>query len=263
MAFLPPPPPTPVEALLRRERLLYLAGPALVVLLAWAWLVPAALDMYGEMSGLSAWMMAAHWDFRYGLLIFLMWSVMMAGMMLPSLAPALLLYGGICRSDRSGGSPALRVNSFAAGYLLAWTGFSLAATLLQWQLFEQGLLNMMMELGNPKLAAAALVLAGLFQWTPLKQTCLSRCRSPAGFISEHWRRGATGGLLLGLHYGLYCLGCCWALMLMLFVCGVMNLATIALLTALVFLEKSARWGAAAAKGLGLAMLAAGLYGLGN
>ncbi|MDP3856508.1 MAG: DUF2182 domain-containing protein [Stagnimonas sp.] len=255
--------PTAVEALLRRERLLYLAAPLAATALAWLWLVPAALDMYGSMRGLSAWMMVSQWDLRYGLLIFLMWSVMMAAMMLPSLAPALLLYGGICRSDVAGGPPALRVYAFALGYLGAWVGYSAAVTLLQWQLFEHGLLTMMMALGDARVAAAALILAGVFQLTPLKQDCLTRCRSPAAFLSEHWRRGAGGALRLGFHYGLFCLGCCWALMLVLFVCGVMNLAYIVLLSLLVLMEKAAPWGARVARVLGGFLIAAGVYGLGS
>lgn len=251
--------PTAVEALLRRERLSYLAGPLAAAALAWLWLIPAALDMYGSMSGLSMWMMAAHWDLRYGALIFLMWTVMMAAMMLPSLAPALLLYGGICRADRAAGSPTLRVYAFAAGYMLAWTAFSAAATLLQWQLFQHGLLSMMMELSDTRISALALILAGIFQLTPLKQSCLSHCRSPAAFISEHWRGGAGGGLRLGLHYGLFCLGCCWALMAVLFVCGVMNLAFIVLISVLVLLEKSTQRGAMAARIIGAVLIGSGVY----
>lgn len=253
-----PAPPTAVEALLRHERWVYLLGPMALALLSWAWLLPASLDMYGSMSGLSKWMMSARWDALFALQIFLMWAVMMAAMMLPSLVPALLLYGGICRSDRNGGSPALRVNAFALGYLAAWAGFSLAATALQWSLTRLEHLNMMMELDNARLSAAALLLAGLFQWTPLKNNCLTRCRSPASFFSEHWRRGAIGGLALGLHYGLFCLGCCWALMLVLFVGGVMNLACIALLTALVLLEKTAPWGRKASRALGLMLVVLGI-----
>lgn len=256
-----PAPPTAVEALLRHERLLYLAGPLAAAALAWVWLVPAALDMYGSMSGLSMWMMAAHWDLRYGALIFVMWTVMMAAMMLPSLAPALLLYGGICRSDATGGSPTVRVYAFAVGYMAAWTAFSAVATLVQWQLFQRGLLNMMMEVSDARISSAALILAGVFQLTPLKQSCLSRCRSPAGFISENWRRGASGGLRLGLHYGLFCLGCCWALMAVLFVCGVMNLAFIVLISVLVALEKSTRRGVMAARLIGALLIASGFYGL--
>ena len=252
-----PAPPTALESALRRERLQYLVGPVIVALLSWAWLVPAALDMYGEMSGLSAWMMQPHWSLHYGVLIFAMWTVMMAAMMLPSLAPALLLYGGICRSDTHGGAPALRVHLFALGYLGAWASFSAAATLLQWQLSAHGLLSMMMQLSDQRLSATVLILAGLYQWTPLKQNCLRRCRSPAEFISNHWRRGPAGAVSLGFSYGLYCLGCCWALMLLLFACGVMHLGFIALLSLLVLVEKATPRGLAAARACGAVLLGLG------
>lgn len=256
-----PAPPTALEVTLRREQLQYLAGPLVAALLAWAWLVPASLDMYGEMNGLSAWMMESHWSLRFGSMIFAMWTVMMAAMMLPSLAPALLLYGRICRSDANGGPPALRVNLFALGYLGAWAVFSAAATLLQWQLAERGLLTMMMELSDQRLSAAALILAGLYQWTPLKQSCLTRCRSPAQFISSHWRRGPVGAADLGFRYGLYCLGCCWALMLLLFACGVMHFGYIVLLSVLVLAEKSAPWGLSAARVCGALLVGLGVWTL--
>ncbi len=254
-------PPTAIERLLRNDTALLLAGPLLAAALCWAWLVPAALDMYGAMDGLSAWMMEARWDFSYGALIFAMWVVMMTGMMLPSAAPALLLYGMVCRSDSAGGSAAPRVYAFAAGYCLAWTGFSALAALLQWQLAEHELLTPMMELGNTRVASGALVLAGLYQWTAFKSACLTRCRSPASFISAHWRRGLSGALQLGLRYGLYCLGCCWALMLLLFAGGVMNLVNIVLISLLVLAEKSAPWGAGFARFCGAGLIAAGVYGL--
>lgn len=252
--------PTAVEALLRRDSAQYLAAPLLASALAWAWLVPAAIDMYGSMDGLSAWMMDARWDLRYGLMIFAMWAAMMVAMMLPSLAPALLLYGNVCRSDPSS-SPVLRVYAFALGYVGAWTAFSAAATLVQWQLSRSGLMNMMMELGDRRVAGAVMILAGVYQWTPLKQACLSRCQSPAHFISANWRRGPRGAAALGLHYGLYCLGCCWALMLLLFACGVMHLGYILLLSVLVLLEKVAPWGRNASRAVGALLVAAGVYTL--
>lgn len=250
--------PTAVEALLRNERLVFLAGPLVMAVLAWTWLVLAALDMYGSMSGLSAWMMDARWDIRYFSLIFVMWTAMMAAMMLPSLAPALLLYGGICRTDISGGSAPLRVYVFAGGYLGAWAVFSAAATFVQSQLSRSGALNMMMELSNERASAVILVLAGAYQWTSFKQGCLSRCRSPAGFISENWRRGTAGAARLGFDYGLYCLGCCWALMLVLFVCGVMHIGYIVALSVLVLVEKSTPWGVKAARVCGALMIGLGV-----
>lgn len=253
--------PTRLEAVLRNPEVQTLAGPLAAALLAWAWLVPAALDMYGEMRGLSAWMMRAQWSLGHGLMIFTMWTVMMAAMMLPALVPALLLYGGIARSDAAGEPAALRVNLFALGYLGTWAGFSALATLLQWQLWERGLLTMMMELADARLGAAVMMVAGVYQWTPLKDGCLSACRSPAGFISENWRRGRGGAAMLGLHYGLFCLGCCWALMLLLFCTGVMHLGFIVGLSLMVVMEKTVSWGRTASRVGGVVLVGIGVWEL--
>lgn len=250
-----------MEALLRRDRWLVVAGLVISIGLCWAWLLPAALDMQGDMDGLSAWMMNARWDITYALSILAMWIAMMIGMMLPSAAPTLLLYAHICRSDQSDASPMRRVYAFAAGYLLAWSGFSLAATLLQWALFEAQLLDPMMQSSSRVLSGLLLIAAGIYQWTQIKQRCLDRCRSPAAFISEHWRRGAAGALRMGWEHGLFCLGCCWALMSLLFVGGVMSLAWIAAITALVLLEKLLPAGVFTGRVAGLLIMAAGLWSL--
>ena len=246
------------ESLLARDRLWVAFGIGTAVLLCWAWLVPTALDMQGEMRGLAAWMMSSHWDLRYFALIFGMWVVMMIGMMLPSAAPALLLYARIVRSDVRLPAPLRRVYIFASGYLLAWCGFSLIATLLQWRLATASALTPMMQVHSVALGAAMLVIAGIYQMTPFKRRCLAQCRSPATFISTHWRPGATGALRLGWRHGLYCLGCCWALMLLLFVGGVMNLAWIAAITLGVLLEKLAPFGAQGGKLSGFLLIVGGL-----
>ena len=248
-----------LQALLARERLTVLAGLAGAIGLSWLWLVPASRDMYGAMDGLSAWMMQADWDARYFLLVFLMWAVMMVGMMLPSAAPAILLYASVMKNSAGAQAPVARSYAFAGGYLLAWAGFSLAATLLQWALAEVGLLSMMMESSSRTLGAALLVIAGVYQWTPLKDKCLTYCRGPAAFITQHFRPGIGGALTLGAHHGLYCVGCCWALMLLLFVGGVMSLLWIAAITIFVLLEKLAPLGAQGGRLSGALLVAAGLY----
>lgn len=250
-----------MEALLRRDRWLVVAGLVISIGLCWAWLLPAALDMQGDMDGLSAWMMNARWDLPYALSILAMWIAMMIGMMLPSAAPTLLLYAHICRSDKSDASPMRRVYAFAVGYLLAWAGFSAVATLLQWALFETRLLDMMMQSSSRILSSLLLITAGIYQWTQIKQLCLERCRSPAEFISNHWRRGVAGALRMGVEHGLFCLGCCWALMLLLFVGGVMSLAWIAAITALVLIEKLLPAGVFAGRAAGLLIIAAGVWNL--
>lgn len=249
---------TLVESLVLRDR--WLAGGALaaVTALCWAWIVPMARDMYDGMDGASAWMMTETWDFTHLLLLFAMWSVMMAGMMLPSAAPTVLLYAGVIRKSPAGGRVQAHVQAFIGGYLLVWIAFSLAATALQRLLAGALLLSPMMEIRARWFAGALLVLAGIYQLTPFKRACLGACRSPAAFIARHWRRGKNGGFLLGAAHGLYCLGCCWALMLLLFVGGVMNLWWIAALTVFVLLEKIAPLGAQGGRLSGWLFMAFGL-----
>jgi predicted metal-binding membrane protein len=252
---------TSLESLLLRDR--WLIGGALVVTvtLCWTWIVPMARDMYGSMRGPSAWMMTDTWNFSHLALLFAMWVVMMAGMMLPSAAPTLFLYAGVIRKSPDRGRMRTHVYAFAVGYLLVWTSFSLVATVLQRVLARWLLLSPMMEARDRGLGSALLILAGIYQLTPFKRTCLESCRMPAAFITQHWKRGAAGGFHLGAAHGLYCLGCCWALMLLLFVGGVMNLWWIGALTIFVLLEKLAPLGAQGGRLSGLLMIAMGLWNL--
>jgi predicted metal-binding membrane protein len=217
--------------------------------------------MYGSMSGPAAWMMTNSWDAIHLVLLFAMWVVMMAGMMLPSAAPMLLIYAAVIRKSSDGETAQAHVYAFAGGYLLIWTLFSLLATVLQRLLAHLLLLSPMMELNGRVFGGALLIAGGLYQLTPFKYTCLVACRSPAAYIAQHWKRGPVGGLRLGLRHGLYCLGCCWALMLLLFVGGVMNLWCIAALTVFVLLEKLAPAGAQLGRLTGLLIVALGVWNL--
>jgi predicted metal-binding membrane protein len=230
-------PLTGLERALRRDRALVALGLGLVLAPVWVWLARASLDMYGEMTGPSAWMMRATWDASYTALIFAMWTVMMVGMMLPSAAPAILIYARVARSGAEPDRPVLRAYLFAAGYLVAWAAFSAAATAVQSLLARAAWVTPMMESASPYLAAALLAVAGAYQWSAAKRACLSRCRTPAEFIVEHWRKGAWGALRMGVDHGVYCVGCCWALMLLLFAGGVMSLRWIAGLSVFVLVEK--------------------------
>lgn len=241
-----------------RDKAVVIAGLAGVVACAWAYLTPASLDMYGRMEGAAAWMMEATWDAYYVLLIFLMWAAMMVSMMLPSALPTILIFHKAVRNDPKVGSPSRRMFAFAAGYMLAWSGFSLCATLLQWGLAEAALLSPMMVSASPWLGGSILIVAGVYQWTPLKYACLRHCRSPLAFFVEHWQPGMPGALRLGLRHGLYCVGCCWALMLLLFVGGVMSLLWIGAITVFVLLEKLAPYGAQGGRLSGLALVLAGV-----
>ena len=251
-----PVPDTTVEVLLRRERLWILMGLAAACLMCWAWIVPMALDMYGPMRGASSWMMTDMQPARHGTLLFAMWTVMMAGMMLPSAAPTLLLYTMVVRSHDATHAP-LRAYSFLAGYLLVWTAFSLAVTLLQLLLGARLYLSPMMQLRGQVLSGALVLLAGAYQLTPVKGSCLTTCRTPAAFLARYYRPGNRAAFSLGLRHGAWCVGCCWALMLLLFVAGVMNLVAIAAITVFVLLEKSMPFGAQGGRLSGLLLIACG------
>jgi predicted metal-binding membrane protein len=188
-------------------------------------------------------------------LLFAMWTVMMVGMMLPSAAPAILLYGTLVRRHAGHGRVLPATWIFTAGYLLAWAAFSAAAALLQAGLQHYLLLDPMMAASNQSLSALLLAAAGLYQLTPLKDRCLSRCREPLAFFITHWRPGVAGALRMGMSHGAYCVGCCAGLMLLLFAAGVMNLAAVATIAASVLVEKLLPAGRLTARLAGLALLA--------
>jgi predicted metal-binding membrane protein len=267
--------------LLRRDRLPALVGIVGVTVLAWIylfWLAAGMSDMAGmtgEMSGMAGGgmsgmgasdtsagmaMPALHaWTPGYFVLMFLMWSVMMVGMMLPSASPMILLYDRVRERQEAKGASLAGTGVFALGYLAAWALFSLVAVLAQWALEQAALLSPMMVSASPWLGGGLLVLAGLYQWTPLKNACLVHCRAPITFLAHHWRPGRSGAFRMGLHHGLYCVGCCWVLMALLFVFGVMNLLWIAALAIFVLLEKLLPRGDLVGRATGGLMIAAGLW----
>jgi predicted metal-binding membrane protein len=215
-----------------------IAATVAFTVLAWIGLFYISRQMLAGREPLMAAMdMATNAPWTRGdlVLTFVMWTSMMVGMMTPSVTPVLLLAANAPRSDRRVLPP---VAWFGAGYLLVWTGFSAIATLAQWALHDAALLSPAMAASNPRVAGAILVLAGLYQLTPLKHACLAHCRSPIDFLMSHWRTGAAGPLRMGVDHGVYCVGCCWALMAVLFAVGVMNLAWVAGLALLVLIEKT-------------------------
>lgn len=251
---------TRIESLVRRDRWLVGGALGVAVALSWAWLVPMAVQMKrdGMMCGVTSWVTCDTGDLA---MLFAMWVVMMAGMMLPSAAPTMLLYGCVVRKSPDGEKATKQIYAFAGGYLLIWSAFSFIATLLQYALAQALLLSPMMKAESPVFGGVLLLAAGAYQFTPLKRACLDACRSPAEFLTRHWRQGVSGGFHVGVASGLYCLGCCWALMLLLFVGGVMNLWWIAALTVFVLLEKIAPFGAAGGRVSGVALGAVGLWHL--
>lgn len=259
------------EAVLRRDRAVVVAALAIVTALAWADLVWLANDMWMggmDMTGFRmipaglGWMMpvSAPWQpIEFGA-VFLMWAVMMTGMMTPSVAPMILLYARIGRQTAGESRPLAASAWFALGYLSSWTTFSLAATSAQWALERAALLTPMMESASHVFGAVVLIVAGLYQWTPVKDACLSHCQTPLGFILRYgFRREATGALALGFRHGFYCIGCCWAVMALLFVAGVMNLFWIAALSVLVLVEKVAPLGRVVPRLAGIAFVACGVW----
>jgi len=251
--------PTRLETALADLRPSLIVVLLVIPLLCWIWVIAMARDMYGPMSGASAWMMTVTWDAPRLLLLWAMWAAMMAGMMLPSAAPILLLYARTMRNRAHKRRPSRHIYAMAAGYVVVWAGFSLAATALQHALAEFLLLTPMMEPASPAAAAGLLIIAGLYQLTPFKRVCLDVCRSPIAFLGSRWREGVAGAFRMGVWHGAYCLGCCWALMLLLFAGGVMNLVVILALTAWVAVEKLAPFGEQSARASGALLIAAGLW----
>ena len=240
-----------LEPLLRRDRAIVAVALAVVVALAWIYVLhlAAGMDMGGMdmtgfrmiSTGLEMAMTPAQtpWSGTEFALTFAMWTVMMIGMMTPSAAPMILIYARAGRVASAAGSPLAATGWFVAAYLAVWTGFGLAATSAQFALGRLALLDPAMASAGNVLGGVLLVGAGLYQWTPLKHACLSQCQSPLLFIERHggFQKSVAGALRLGGEHGLYCLGCCWALMAILFVGGVMNVAWIAALSAFALAEK--------------------------
>jgi predicted metal-binding membrane protein len=250
-----------------RDRRIVLAALVGIVALAWGYLAYIVLRQPAMDMGANAMAMmpARPWDAGYYLATLAMWMVMMVGMMVPSAAPTILLFDALQRQIEAGH----RINHrptmlFAAGYGIAWSAFSIAATTAQWGLSTAMLLSPMMAITSSVFAGLLLVAAGAYQFTPWKSACLQHCRSPAEFLVKHRRTGRLGPLMMGLRHGVYCIGCCWALMALLFMFGVMNLLWAAVLAIFVLVEKLApagvllgRIGAALMVCAGVALIAFG------
>ncbi len=281
--------PTPVESVLRRDRTISIAALVLIMLLSWAYVLGgagmgmSAFDMSslpmalgqaagqpmamsgGATDGMTGAMqtmaMPVGWSPGYFVLMFFMWWIMMVAMMLPSAAPTVLLYAVVNRkaeAQKGGQASPWSVAAFTAGYLVAWASFSVVAASLQWAFERAGLLSpMMLNSTSMSLAGGILIVAGLYQLTPLKRACLKHCRGPIQFLSQHWRPGVQGAFRMGLHHGAYCLGCCWGLMAILFFGGIMNLYWIIGLALVVLIEKLAPFGYRVGQALGVALLAWG------
>jgi predicted metal-binding membrane protein len=247
-----------LERVLRRDRTVTLIALLAASMLAWAYILSGArMDMESMSMPDMTMPMTGNWTASYFALMLAMWGIMMVAMMLPSAAPMILLFASVERRRRDG-SPLPATTLFVGAYVVVWIGFSVAATLLQWQLEFVALLSPVMASANALFAAIVLILAGLYQFTPLKQACLRGCRSPLEFISRFW---SSGAFRMGLRHGLYCVGCCWMLMLLLFVGGVMNLLWVALIAAFILAEKIAPRGQWLSYGAGGALVCWGVWTL--
>jgi predicted metal-binding membrane protein len=263
---------TAIEAVLRRDRAIVAAALVTLTALAWAyvWWLAADMDMGGmDMSGfrmipagMGLMMPAtAPWNAMEFAFVFAMWAVMMIGMMTPSATPMILIYARVGRQAARQGTPLAASAYFAAGYLLTWIGFALVATSAQWALERAALLTPMMAGASDMFSGAVLIAAGVYQWTPLKNACLRQCQSPLLFIQRHggFRSDLLGTLALGVRHGAYCIGCCWVLMTLLFVGGVMNVLWIAAIAILVLAEKLIPAGRVISSIAGAGLFAAGAW----
>lgn len=231
---------TPLEYLLKRDRSIIITGLVLITILSWLYIIYLYRQMVVmDMSAVFfAMPMTQHWTITDFALLFVMWLVMMIAMMTPSVSPLILIFAMVNRKKRQQQDPFVHTGYLLAGYFLVWGGFSLPATLLQWLLQQVSLLNPEMKTTSKILGSIILIAAGIFQFTALKKTCLGNCRTPIDFIHRNWKEGKLGALKMGIENGMYCLGCCWVLMVLLFFSGVMNLLWIALITVFVLIEKT-------------------------
>ncbi len=259
---------SPLEHALRRDRVVVVAAIVIIAAIAWAYTVYLAefgmgtgdmqMGMGMAMADLRSWSGA---DFA---LMYVMWLVMMVAMMAPSAAPMLLMFAAVNRKRRERAAPYVPTMVFMAGYVIVWGAFSLAATMGNFGLHQASLLSSMMGASTSGyLGGALLLVAGVFQWSPLKYACLKQCRTPMGFMMTSWRDGQGGALRMGLEHGAYCLGCCWAVMLLLFVLGIMNLVWIAALAAFVLAEKVAPKGEWVSRATGVLMVCWGVWAIVN
>lgn len=233
---------TLLQRVVRDDRFIVVCGLLAAIAFCWIYLLSGA-GIHQQMGGMLMPMSIWPWTLSHAALMLLMWIVMMAAMMLPSAMPTILLYRTIVNREinKSGNSP-LRTVLFVTGYLAIWLSFSVAAVVLQFLLEWAELLSPMMEATSERLSGLIIMAAGIYQISPLKAACIDHCRSPLEFVLNHWRKGNVGAFAMGMHHGIYCLGCCWSMMLLLFVGGLMNYLWIAGIALFILVEKLAPGG---------------------
>ena len=257
---------------LRRDRIVIILAFTLLTALAWSYLLWLAADMgMGGMdmtgfrmipSGMGLMIPAQMpWRAMEFAFVFAMWTVMMVGMMTPSAMPMILMYARVGRETEPQAAPLSATVWFAAGYFLVWTAFALLATFVQWAFERTAVLDSAMASTSNVVGGLLFVAAGAYQWTQLKDVCLTQCQTPFAFLMHHggFRRDALGSLILGLRHGAYCVGCCWALMALLLVGGVMNVLWIVLLALVILLEKVTSFGSPIARRVGIVLVVGGAW----
>ena len=251
---------TALEAVLRRDRAIVLAGLVGIAAITWGYMLFLAFGDRAAGMGMSQVLPWSAVDFG---LMYVMWAVMMTAMMIPTAAPMILVFASVNRRKVEQQRPYVSTGIFVSGYLVAWLGFASVATFTQWGLHQATLMSSMMGNATPLLGGALLVIAGVFQFTPLKYVCLNHCRTPMSFIMTEWRDGERGALVMGVRHGAFCLGCCWFLMGLMFVAGVMNILWMAGIASYILIEKVAPAGHWIGRASGLLIIGWGIYLMAN
>lgn len=239
-----------------RDRFVVISGLFGVCILAWIYMIYLGSQMGGmdmQVAQIQRWGLV---DFMF---TFLMWAVMMIAMMTPSAAPMVLMFARINRQPQKQQTTYLATSAFLLGYLNVWFIFSLVATVVQLGLHELALLSPMLVSTSPLLGGGLLIAAGIFQFSSLKNTCLNHCRTPLAYLMNEWQEGYSGAFFMGMKHGSYCVGCCWLIMALLFVAGVMNLLWVATLAVYVLIEKLVPPGPGLARVIGLLSVFSGLW----
>ncbi len=245
-------------SLLRRERVLVFSCLAAVIIVSWVYMLRMAWEMPEVGAGTTP-ACLMNWGPHDIAHMFMMWGIMMTAMMFPSATPMILMFTTVNERQRENQSPLIPTGLFVLGYFLVWTSYSILAAAAQWGLHVATLLSHNLAITNPVLGGILLMGAGVFQWTPFRDACMSKCRSPLGFLMAEWREGRLGALIMGLKHGLNCVGCCWLLMLLSFVLGIMNMAWMAVLTVFMLIEKAYPGSQWVSRASGLILIAWGLW----
>jgi len=247
-----------IESLLQSEQLLAFSCLAIVIVISWVYMLHMSWRMFETVGDITL-ACLVRWGPEDIAHSFVMWAVMMVAMMLPSAAPMILMFMVVNRLQGETQRPVIPMGIFVLGYFLVWTSYSALATLAQWGLHVAALLSHHLVITSPLLGGILLVAAGIFQWTPLRDACMSKCRSPLGFLMAEWREGRRGALIMGLKHGVNCVGCCWLLMLLSFVLGIMNMVWMTILTVFMLVEKTFPGGQWVSRTAGLILLVWGLW----